>query len=66
MSSIPIKMDSIIKEYFDKYRKKGILPPLIKGKIKGILPLNMPKTLYYEDKDSDIKLKGLPDEYLQI
>lgn len=66
MSSIPIKMDSIIKKYFDSYRKKGFLPPLIEGKIKGVLPLNMPKTLYFEDKDNDIKLKGLPDEYLQI
>ncbi|MBI2451635.1 PD-(D/E)XK nuclease family protein [Candidatus Pacearchaeota archaeon] len=65
MSSIPIKMDSIIKKYFSTYREKGILPPLIEGKIKGVLPLDMPKTLYYEDKENDIKLKGLPDEYLQ-
>ena len=46
MSSIPIKMDSIIKKYFDIYRNKGILPPLIKNKVKGVLPLDMPKTLY--------------------
>ncbi len=65
MSSIPIKMDSIIKKYFDSYRKKGILPPLIEGKIEGVLPLDMPKTLYYEDKENGVKLKGLPDEYLQ-
>lgn len=65
MSSIPIKMDSIIKKYFDNYRKKGILPPMIEGKIKGLLPLDMPKTLYYKDKERGIKLKGLPDEYLQ-
>ena len=65
MSSIPIKMDSIIKKYFNAYRKKGILPPLIKGKIKGVLPLDMPKTLYYEDKNNGVRLKGLPDEYLQ-
>ncbi len=65
MSSIPIKMDSIIKKYFNTYREKGILPPLIEGKIKGILSLNMPKTLYFEDKKNGVKLKGLPDEYLQ-
>ena len=66
MSSIPIKMDSIIKKYFNKYREKGILPPLIKNKINGVLPLNMPKTLYFEDKKSGIRLKGLPDEYLKL
>lgn len=65
MSSIPIKMDSIIKKYFNTYREKGILPPLIEGKIKGVLPLDMPKTLYYEDKKNGVILKGLPDEYLQ-
>jgi hypothetical protein len=35
MSSIPIKMDSIIKKYFQKYREKGELPPIIKGKLMG-------------------------------
>lgn len=65
MSSIPIKMDSIIKRYFDVYRKKGVLPPLIAEKVKGALALDMPKTLYYDDARYGIKLKGLPDDYLQ-
>ena len=29
MSSIPIKMDSIIKHYFNRYRESGELPPVL-------------------------------------
>lgn len=64
MSSVPIKMDSIIKKYFDTYRQKGVLPPIIVDKVSGVLPLDMPKTLKYER--NGIKLRGLPDEYLKV
>ena len=64
MSSLPIKMDSIIKKYFNKYREKGQLPPIINGMVIGRLPKNMPKTLYFEE--NGIKFKGLPDEYLEL
>lgn len=64
MSSIPIKMDSIIKKYFDKYREQNQLPPIIRGLVKGKLAKGMPKTLYFEK--SLIALKGLPDEYLEL
>jgi hypothetical protein len=37
MAGILIKMDSIIKHYFDKYRERGQLPPIIMGKIQGKL-----------------------------
>lgn len=65
MSSIPIKMDSIIKKYFDKYRKKGKLPPIIRENVEGRLPKDMPKTLYHRE-NSRINLMGRPDEYLEI
>ena len=65
MASIVIKMDSIIKHYFDKYREKGELPPIVIGKVRGKLPNNMPKTLYYNEIEG-ITLMGRPDEYLEL
>jgi len=65
MSSIPIKMDSIIKNYFDKYRAIGELPPIIAGQITGRLPKNMPKTLQHEE-DNGILLWGQPDDYFEL
>lgn len=65
MSSIPIKMDSIIKHYFNKYRDVGKLPPIIEGKITGWLAVGMPKTLKHE-MDNGIILHGRPDEYIKL
>jgi len=65
MASIVIKMDSIIKHYFDRYREKNQLPPIIKGIVKGRLPKNMPKTLNHQVNETII-LTGKPDEYLEI
>jgi hypothetical protein len=65
ISSIPIKMDSIIKHYFDKYRVLGKLPPLIQGKVQGKLTEDMPKTLKYNINKSII-IWGRPDDYLVL
>ena len=65
MASIAIKMDSIIKHYFNKYRELGQLPPIIDGKIKGKLPNNMPKTLKHNEGNG-IVLMGRPDEYFEL
>jgi len=65
MSSIPIKMDSIIKHYFNKYRDIGKLPPIIDGKVTGWLAVGMPKTLKHE-MNNDITVWGRPDEYLKL
>ena len=65
MSSIPIKMDSIIKHYFNKYRELNELPPIILGKITGRLAVDMPKTLQYEDENG-ITLCGRPDDYFEL
>ena len=63
--SLPIKMDSIIKHYFDKYRVLGELPPMIQGMVRGRLPENMPKTLKH-DEGNGILLWGRPDEYFEL
>lgn len=65
MSSIPIKMDSIIKKYFNKYRGKKLLPPIIEGKTNGKLALNMPATLQCRLKNG-FSLWGRPDDYLTL
>jgi CRISPR/Cas system-associated exonuclease Cas4 (RecB family) len=63
--SLPIKVDSIIKHYFDRYREQGILPPIILGQIEGKLAVDMPKTLKFE-MDNGITLWGRPDEYFEL
>jgi len=65
MSSIPIKMDSIIKHYFNKYRDLGQLPPIIEGKVTGWLAVGMPKTLKHE-MENGITVWGRPDDYLKL
>ena len=65
MSSIPIKMDSIIKHYFNKYRDIGQLPPIIEGKVTGWLAVGMPKTLKHE-MGNGITVWGRPDDYLKL
>jgi len=65
MSSIPIKMDSIIKHYFNKYREIGELPPIISNQINGRLAIDMPKTLKHEE-ENDILLLGRPDDYFEL
>ncbi len=65
MPSLPIKVDSIIKHYFNKYREIGLLPPIIEGKVIGRLAVGMPKTLKIE-MDNGIILWGRPDEYIKL
>jgi len=64
MASIVIKIDSIIKKYFDKYEQRGELPPIIRGQVRGRLPSGMPKTLYYDY--GEVRLMGRPDEFLEL
>ena len=64
MSSIPIKMDSIIKHYFNGYRGNQ-LPPILNGKINGRLAVGMPLTLR-SDVGNGIVLWGRPDDYVEL
>jgi len=65
MAGIVMKMDSIIKHYFDKYRELNQLPPIIEGKVNGSLPKKMPKTLKF-DYNKIITIVGKPDDYIEI
>ncbi len=37
VATIVTGLDRVIKEYFDRYRDQGILPPLVPGKLPGRL-----------------------------
>lgn len=37
VSRLANRFDGVIKNYFDKYRVKGLLPPMVEGKIPGKL-----------------------------
>ncbi len=72
--SLPSGMDNIIKSYFDRYRKKGQLPPELEGKVEGKL-LNDQKLLTkwrswrtglkFEDKKTGASLTGAFDDCLK-
>lgn len=70
--SLPGGIDRKLKEYFDKYRKKGILPPELKGKVEGRLYDNIEKMdtwrnarkgISWTDEDGNV-LFGAIDECL--
>src|SRR4030065_1387905 len=63
--TLPSGMDSVIKQYFNRYRKTGTLPPLIANKIKGKLA-EISLNLSYSDADLDLKITGRLDGCLQI
>ncbi|MFH1047365.1 MAG: PD-(D/E)XK nuclease family protein [Patescibacteria group bacterium] len=71
--SLPNGMDRVIKEYFDRYRAKGVLPPELVGKMPGVLvpDLRLIKKwrhwqhgLTYEDQVKQATLSGALDDCL--
>lgn len=64
-ASFPLKMDEIIKKYFNKYRYKNQLPILIEGKVPGRLAKNMPYTLQ-KRLYNGFSIIGKPDDYLLL
>jgi len=68
-STLPRGMDSLIKKYFDKYRRKKLLPPEISSVVKGTLVeeetikkwRNWRTGLEFVDKDGS-RLFGALDE----
>jgi len=62
MSSIPIKMDSIIKQYYNTYRIQNELPPILNGQVDGQLAVNMPMTLQWQEAKG-VTIWGRPDDY---
>ncbi len=67
MPSIATGIDSLIKEYFEYFRKKGILPPFLIGKVDGKLISNLKKTYYYDiEEKKDYYLWGHLDEVIKL
>ena len=60
--SIATGLDSIVKKYFDEYRGKNFLPPILQEKIKGRLIDILPKTLWYNSWELNASLQGRLDE----
>jgi CRISPR/Cas system-associated exonuclease Cas4 (RecB family) len=47
-SRLANRFDTILKRYFDSYREKGVLPPLIEGKIKAKLQSPFKESYYFK------------------
>jgi len=60
--SIATGLDLVVKKYFDSYRGKNILPPILQEKIKGRLIDILPKTLWYNSSELNASLQGKLDE----
>lgn len=58
-------LDLVIKEYFDQYRGKDELPPIVAGKIPGRLFHSIPPWLTLGDPETNTKLVGKLDELLE-
>jgi CRISPR/Cas system-associated exonuclease Cas4 (RecB family) len=61
MPSIAIGLDSVIKKYFNLYRPKGIMPPILQEEIKGKLISHLPSAFFYNHSDGTL-LWGKLDE----
>ena len=61
--SLPGGMDLVIKEYFNRYRAKGILPPLLNGLVKGKLA-KIALNLSYSVSEAGFKITGKLDDCL--
>jgi hypothetical protein len=59
--SLPSGLDRVLKGYFDTYRKRGMLPPLIEGKLEGTLSTT-PLTLGFNDERTHARLWGKLDD----
>jgi len=68
VATITTGLDRIIKDYFNFYRTKNILPPILEGKLKATLISSLPKRgwLEYVDLKEDAKLGGYLDECLKF
>lgn len=62
--SLPGGMDLILKSYFNLYRPKKVLPPLIAGKVEGILA-DVPLDLEFVDAKNNLKIRGRLDDCLK-
>lgn len=68
VATITTGLDRVFKEYFNLYRAKEILPPILEGKIPGKLMRNFPNKgwLEFVDYKVEAKLGGYLDECLDL
>lgn len=64
--SLPGGIDTLLKRYFEPYRDKESLPPLVTGKLPGKLMKNFPKELRYFDEKVGVTLRGRLDECIEF
>jgi len=63
--SLPSGIDRILKAYFDRYRRQGILPPLVEGKLDGKLAATE-LTIGFNDASVKARLLGKLDDCLLL
>ena len=63
--SLPTGMDTVLKRYFEQYRRRGTLPPLVDGKLKGRL-ITEGLSLGYTDPTLQARLFGRLDDCLVL
>lgn len=63
MSRLANRFDGVIKKYFDAYRGSGELPPIIEGKVEGILE-NPFQEKYFYNVDENYGFLGKLDDCL--
>ena len=63
--SLPSGIDAVLKRYFDAYRSRGTLPPLIDGKLTGALTRQVP-SLGFTDTTLQARLYGKLDDCLVL
>lgn len=61
--SLPSGIDRVLKAYFETYRTQGILPPLVDGKLDGMLAAQA-LTLGFNDPATKARLWGKLDDCL--
>ncbi len=61
--SLPSGIDRTLKVYFDGYRRQGVLPPLIAGRLEGTLS-TVALTLGFNDAKASARLWGKLDDCL--
>ena len=57
VATITTGLDKVIKEYFNLYRTKDILPPILEGKVPGKLIRNLPHKGWLEFIDNKIEAR---------
>jgi CRISPR/Cas system-associated exonuclease Cas4 (RecB family) len=64
VSRLANRFDIVIKNYFDKYRNSGVMPPMVEGKLPGIIQ-NPFQEKYFARINSKYGFFGKLDECLE-